>query len=154
MRDDPSVVALVARAAEDDHAAWDELVERYAPLVWAICTRYQLGRDDVEDVAQNVWLLLVSGTLELRDPDGRHPLRAGDLVRFPLGPDGAHQVTNRGDEPARLLMWSDRSWPEIAVYPDSDKIGAYLPGEYRADEVMVRRADAGTPYWDGEPKPD
>ena len=42
------------------------------------------------------WLLLVSGTLELRDPDGRHPLRAGDLVRFPLGPDGAHQVTNNG----------------------------------------------------------
>jgi RNA polymerase sigma factor (sigma-70 family) len=68
MRDDPSVVALVARAAEDDHDAWDELVERYAPLVWAICTRYQLSRDDVEDVGQSVWLLLVEQLSKLREP--------------------------------------------------------------------------------------
>jgi RNA polymerase sigma factor (sigma-70 family) len=68
MRDDPSVVALVARAAEDDHDAWDELVERYAPLVWAICTRYQLSRDDVADVGQNVWLLLVEQLGKLREP--------------------------------------------------------------------------------------
>ena len=94
------------------------------------------------------WLLLVSGTLELRDPDGRHPLRAGDLVRFPLGPEGAHQVTNRGDQPARLLMWSDRSWPEIAVYPDSDKIGAWSGNE--ADEVMLLRRDGHAGYYEGE----
>ena len=39
MRDDLSVIALVTRAAGDDQQAWDELIERYAPLVWAICTR-------------------------------------------------------------------------------------------------------------------
>jgi hypothetical protein len=34
MRDDYSSVApLVARAAEGDQAAWNEIVERYAPLV-------------------------------------------------------------------------------------------------------------------------
>jgi len=31
MRDDPSVVALVARAAGSDEGAWHELVDRYAP---------------------------------------------------------------------------------------------------------------------------
>jgi hypothetical protein len=31
MRDDPTVVALVKRAAGDDPAAWNEIVERYAP---------------------------------------------------------------------------------------------------------------------------
>ena len=68
MRDDPSVVALVTRAAGDDYEAWNEIVERYVPLVWAICTRYQLSRDDSEDVGQNVWLLLVEQLGKLREP--------------------------------------------------------------------------------------
>ena len=36
MRDDQSVIALVTRAAGDDQQAWDELIERYAPLVKAL----------------------------------------------------------------------------------------------------------------------
>ena len=59
MRDDPTVVALVTRAAGGDPSAWVEIVERYGPLVWSICTRFQLSRQDAEDVGQNVWLLLV-----------------------------------------------------------------------------------------------
>jgi RNA polymerase sigma factor (sigma-70 family) len=68
MRDDSSVIALVARAAGDDQQAWDELIERYAPLVWAICTRYQLSSHDIEDVGQSVWLLLVEQLGKLREP--------------------------------------------------------------------------------------
>ena len=68
MRDDPSVIALVTRAAGDDQQAWDELIERYAPLVWAICTRYRLSNHDIEDVGQSVWLLLVEQLGKLREP--------------------------------------------------------------------------------------
>lgn len=68
MRDDPHVVALVTRAAGDDQDAWNELVERYAPLVWAICLRYELTNYDVEDVGQTVWLLLVEQLGKLREP--------------------------------------------------------------------------------------
>src|SRR6202789_1112868 len=68
MRDDPSVVALVARAAGSDQDAWNELVERYAPLVWTICTRYRLSSHDIEDVGQNVWLALVEQLGKLREP--------------------------------------------------------------------------------------
>ena len=68
MRDDPSVVALVARAAGSDQDAWNQLIERYAPLVWAICTRYRLSDHDSEDVGQNVWLLLVEQLGKLREP--------------------------------------------------------------------------------------
>jgi len=59
MRDDPTVIALVRRAGAGDAAAWDELVERYAPLVWSICRRYRLDRPDADDVGQGVWLRLV-----------------------------------------------------------------------------------------------
>ncbi|HVI37013.1 MAG TPA: cupin domain-containing protein [Gaiellales bacterium] len=46
------------------------------------------------------WLLLVSGSATLRNPDGDHALTAGDLVCFPEGPDGGHRVVNTGDLPA------------------------------------------------------
>ena len=70
MRDDPSVVALVTRAAGSDEGAWHELVDRYAPLVWSICARYQLGAPDIEDVGQTVWLGLVEqlANEKLREP--------------------------------------------------------------------------------------
>ena len=67
-RDDPPVVALVAHAVEGDPAAWNEIVERYAPLVWSICARFQLSVRGREDVAQNVWLLLVGRLGQLRQP--------------------------------------------------------------------------------------
>jgi len=68
MRDDPSVVALVVRAAGSDPSAWNEIVDRYAPLVWSICTRFQLNSQDTEDVGQTVWLLLVEQLGKLREP--------------------------------------------------------------------------------------
>jgi RNA polymerase sigma factor (sigma-70 family) len=68
MRDDPAVIALVDRAANGDQGAWDEIVERYAPLVWTICCRYRLSRHDTEDVGQTVWLLLVEQLGRLREP--------------------------------------------------------------------------------------
>jgi len=68
MRDDPSVIALVARVADGDQQAWNEIVERYSPLVWSICLRYQLSRPDIDDVGQGVWLGLVENIGNLREP--------------------------------------------------------------------------------------
>jgi RNA polymerase sigma factor (sigma-70 family) len=68
MRDDLSVAALVARARDGDQQAWNGIVDRYAPLIWAICRRYQLGRPDADDVAQSVWLKLVDQLAMIRDP--------------------------------------------------------------------------------------
>jgi len=68
VRDDPTVTVLVTRAAGGDQSAWDEIVERYAPLVWSICRRYRLDRADTDDVAQNVWLRLVEQLSALREP--------------------------------------------------------------------------------------
>jgi RNA polymerase sigma factor (sigma-70 family) len=58
----------VARARGGDKRAWDALVERYAPLIWSICCKYRLGRADVEDVAQSVWLRLVDHLDKIREP--------------------------------------------------------------------------------------
>ena len=68
MRDDPIVIALVARAMDGEQAAWDEIVERFAPLVWSICRRFRLSDVDAHDVGQNVWLRLVEYLPSLREP--------------------------------------------------------------------------------------
>ena len=93
------------------------------------------------------WLLVVSGTLALRGPDGERTLQAGDLVCFPAGPAGAHKLMNRSGIPARTLMFSSTRVPAVSVYPDSDKI-AIWPGN-DADAVIVPRS-AAVAYDDGE----
>jgi len=67
-RNDPGPAGLVTRARSGDKQAWDALVERYAPLIWSICRKYRLGRDDADDVGQSVWLRLVDQLDQIREP--------------------------------------------------------------------------------------
>ena len=49
MGDDPTAVALVTLGRPGaDPTAWDEIVERYTPLVWFICA--QLSNDHRENL--------------------------------------------------------------------------------------------------------
>ncbi|HEX8976795.1 MAG TPA: cupin domain-containing protein [Solirubrobacteraceae bacterium] len=97
------------------------------------------------------WLLILTGELELRTPAGTETIGRGELVCFPAGPDGAHQLTNRSGDVARVLMFSSGREPAVAVYPDSDKIGVWTGR--REDEFMLRRADGNVGYYDGEVQP-
>jgi uncharacterized cupin superfamily protein len=78
-------------------------------------------------------LLVLSGTPQLRTPDGGRTLRAGATVAFRRGSAGAHRVSNGGAEPARMLIFSTMNLPEVAEYPDT---GTWLamtgPGEIKA----------------------
>jgi len=95
--------------------------------------------------ANEEWLVVVRGTPTLRTPDGERELREGDTVCFPRGPGGAHQVANHSDAPARVLVISTSIYPEVAEYPDSDKLSAWGE-EFR---FMLRR-EPQVDYWDGE----
>jgi RNA polymerase sigma factor (sigma-70 family) len=68
VRDDPSVIELVELARAGDQGAWDRIVERYAPLVWAVCRGFGLSRADAEDVSACVWLRLVERLQTIREP--------------------------------------------------------------------------------------
>ena len=94
------------------------------------------------------WLVVLEGRVIVRTPEGEEEAERGDVVLFPVGPDGAHQVTNAGSETARVLMFSSDREPAVAVYPDSDKIGVW-PGDDR-DKVMLRREDGSRDYYDRE----
>src|SRR4051794_19483239 len=75
----------------------------------ALCPyHYEYGEEE--------WLLVVSGRPPGRAPDGTHELEPLDVIFFPRGPQGAHQVRNDGGEPARVLMWSTVVVPTATVY--------------------------------------
>ena len=89
------------------------------------------------------WLLVIDGAPLLRGPDGERVMRPGDIVCFPSGDAGAHDV--RG--PGRFLLVSAAQPTSVCVYPDSDKVGTRpATGDDRLD---FRRADA-VGYWEGE----
>ena len=89
--------------------------------------------------AMEEWLVVLSGSPVLRGPEGDRVLRAGDVVCFPTGPEGGHQVTG----PGSVLILSASQAPESIEYPESGKVGVRPPGK------IFRMADA-TDYWEGE----
>jgi RNA polymerase sigma factor (sigma-70 family) len=62
------VQELVARALAGEQGSWDDLVERFTPLVLSVVRRQRLSPSDAEDVVQTVWLRLVEHLGRLRDP--------------------------------------------------------------------------------------
>jgi len=62
------VAVLVQGARQGDQLAWDELVERFLPLVSALIARHRLRGPDADDVNQTVWLRLVEHLSDLREP--------------------------------------------------------------------------------------
>jgi uncharacterized cupin superfamily protein len=101
---------------------------------------YELGNDEL--------LVVVSGGPTLRSPEGKRDLSPGDYLLFPSGPAGAHQLTNRSGEPARVLLVSNLALPCGAVQVDSDKLMVRW-GTGPDDRLWFRRGDA-IDYWDGE----
>ncbi len=96
------------------------------------------------------WLLLLRGELTVRVPDGEVAMRAGDILCFPEGPEGAHRVTAAGSETARFLFISTTDHPQVAVYPDSDKIGVWPTRDDSPDQTLFHRPDPEPDYWEGE----
>jgi uncharacterized cupin superfamily protein len=94
------------------------------------------------------WLLVLAGTVLVRTPAGEQELTAGEIACFAAGPAGAHKVSNRAAQPARVVMFSSAREPSVTVYPDSDKLGVW-PGRDE-DRVMLRREDGQVGYYDGE----
>src|SRR5215217_7057684 len=62
------VATLVRAAAGGDVLAWEELVDRFGGLVWAITRAYRLSPTDAADVSQTAWLRLVEHLHRLREP--------------------------------------------------------------------------------------
>jgi uncharacterized cupin superfamily protein len=92
-------------------------------------------------------MLVLDGRPTVRTPEGAEQVDPFEVVFFPKGPAGAHQIRNDTDTPIRILMWSTVVYPAATAYPDSDKIGIYT-GD-KAEDVIVQRSSK-VDYFHGE----
>jgi RNA polymerase sigma factor (sigma-70 family) len=129
-RDGTLVTDLVTRASTGDKQAWDALVERYAPLIWSICGRYQLSRADAEDAGQNVWLRLAGQLDKIRDPAALPGWLAtttsrecGRVLRTAHGPHVPVHVIDAGSLPGQQAGAADQ---ELLAASKRSKASAVL----------------------------
>ena len=147
-----NVFEVAVEADETDPPGFRSRMARFGPTLGASqlgASVYDLDPGEAVcpyhyEFPEEEWLLVLAGRPTLRDPDGEHELEEGDLVLFPVGPDGAHKVTNRTEGLVRILMLSTKTETAVAVYPDSGKVGVWPLGK------LFRLADA-VDYYDGEP---
>jgi uncharacterized cupin superfamily protein len=69
-------------------------------------------------------LIVLRGRPTLRTPDGERQLAEGEVVHFPLGPDGAHGMRNDTDDAVRYVVAGIRVSPEVVEYPETRQITA------------------------------
>jgi uncharacterized cupin superfamily protein len=138
--------ALLAREAGGKHlgASLFELPpgEALFPM------HYHLGNEEL--------LIVVDGCPSLRTPEDERVLERGEVVVFPRGESGAHQVVNRSDAAVRILLLSEMNAPEVVIRPESGKVSALgTPPGYRGEgflhKVFFERDEA--PFWEGENPP-
>jgi RNA polymerase sigma factor (sigma-70 family) len=150
--DDLVVIDLVARARDGDVQAWDELVERYSPLIWSICRKYRLADADADDVAQSVWLHLVNQLGKIREPAALAGWLAtttrrecGRLVRAARGP---HAVVYALDAETMADEQSDTAEQEVLAaerHAALREAYTHLPKECQRLVGMLT-ADPPVPY--------
>ena len=100
---------------------------------------YELNREE--------WVIVIDGDVVVRTPTGDRAMRAGDVFCFSPGAEGAHQVRNDSDAPARFAMPSSFSGDGyVAVRPDSNTALIVGPG-FR----QIVPLDESLEYWDREP---
>lgn len=94
-------------------------------------------------VEEEVFIVL-EGEVTLRTPRGDYLCRQGDVIAFPCGDAGAHQVYNTTDRPCRIFMLGMEDPNEVAYYPESNKL--LLRGRNR----LTLRAEPALDYYEGE----
>jgi uncharacterized cupin superfamily protein len=107
---------------------------------------YHLTEDEI--------VILLEGTLSLRTPDGWCDLDQGEVVGFPVGERGAHQVVNRTDSTVRFLAVSNSGLPEAVVQPDANKIGIFERPKGGGGIREWYRRDDKKPYFEDVPPPE
>jgi uncharacterized cupin superfamily protein len=96
-------------------------------------------------------LIVLSGRPALRTPAGERDLEEGEVVAFPPGSDGAHQLINKTAYPVRYVIVSTMASADVVEYPDSGKVAA-MGGAWGTPEAIAHMfsADNQVGYFDGE----
>ena len=101
--------------------------------------------------SQEEMFVIIEGGGTLRVAGEMLPVRAGDVIFIPAGPDYPHQIINTSNAPLKYLSISTMETPEICEYPDSGKYLAEGSLKSNAPFEIIDRREQSLDYWDGEP---
>lgn len=101
--------------------------------------------------AQEEMFVILEGTGTLRVAGEMLPLKRGDVIFIPAGPEYPHQILNTSDAPLKYLSVSTMETPEICEYPDSGKYLAEGSLDKSAPFEVIDRKGTSLDYWEGEP---
>jgi RNA polymerase sigma factor (sigma-70 family) len=113
-----AVADLVEKARHGDESAWNEIVDRFSGLVWAVVRGYALDPADALDVGQTTWLRLVEHLDRIREPEHlgawltttarRESLRLIQLRRRECPTEELEDVDALEPEPLEGLIQAER----------------------------------------------
>lgn len=112
---DRDLATLVRDAADGDAGAWEQLVDRLAPLLWSVVRAYRLNDADAQDVLQTSWLRLLERVDQLTDP-----AKVGSWLATTVRRESLRVLRQRGrtvptDVEALDLGADDQPSPELHV---------------------------------------
>ncbi len=71
---------------------------------------------------------MITGAPTLRvGPGEERILEPGEVVAFPTGPAGTHQILNRSSQPARVLICATNDLPEVAEQVETGTLAVITP---------------------------
>jgi uncharacterized cupin superfamily protein len=118
---------------DEDGVRGERLLER-APgdrlrsAVWELDPGKASGQYHVHHATEEL-LIVLRGRPTLRTPEGERQLEEGDVVHFPSGPEGAHQVLNKSDAAVRFLMAASHSNLDVIEYLDDSQVVVWTAAE-------------------------
>lgn len=101
--------------------------------------------------AQEEMFIILGGHGTLRVAGEMLPIREGDVIFIPPGPEYPHQIINSSDAPLHYLSVSTRERPEVCEYPDSGKFLAMGVNQGDGGFDVIQRSAESLDYWEGEP---
>ncbi len=146
------LVAHYDRGVSDATNVWDDVPD------WGGIGALRLVRSSSNALGASVWeiqpggsqfvyhfhrgseelLVVLRGAPTVRMHDSERVLAEGDVVPFPRGPEGGHQIRNDSDGVARVLIVSAHANPDVAEYPETGKVATIVDGQH----TYYRAADA------------
>lgn len=99
---------------------------------------------------EGVYILRGSGVARIGD--ARVPVREGDWLSFPVGPEHPHQMINETDEPLVYLCVSANPVKvDVVGYPDSKKVAGTAGTFDKPIHRWISKMGDTLDYWVGEP---
>jgi uncharacterized cupin superfamily protein len=102
--------------------------------------------------AQEELFIIIEGEGTLRVAGEMLPVKAGDVITIPAGPEYPHHLINTSKADLKYFSISTKEYPEVCEYPDSGKYAAFsnIKNGPLLQGSRIHRAEQHLDYWDGE----